>query len=238
MSETKMEIVWIQNLKGFIEGKFTANERWKEIFIEQLDRVNEENQEERKQTAALLNEQPAAKQWRARIKGGAWDAWENGRYGQEVPPFMEVEERDLYPASALTSLMEENERLKEENGQLIDENSDLRYEPWPEWAKAVLSVIRKHSGYDGYDDATEGVDMPLELSEHLSEMEAHLSEMEAEADRWKNKAEAAEARAQAAEQKLEKAVEFLKLYRTKTPIGHQPHLIAGYVDAFIKEAGE
>lgn len=32
-------------------------------------------------------------QWRSRIKGGAWDAWEQGRFGQEVPPFMEVEER-------------------------------------------------------------------------------------------------------------------------------------------------
>lgn len=34
-------------------------------------------------------------QWRSRIKGGPWDAWENGRYGQEVPPFMDVEERTV-----------------------------------------------------------------------------------------------------------------------------------------------
>lgn len=34
-------------------------------------------------------------QWRSRIKGGAWDAWEQGRFGQEVPPFMEVEERPV-----------------------------------------------------------------------------------------------------------------------------------------------
>ena len=38
----------------------------------------------------------AAWQWRSRIKGGEWDAWERGRYNQEVPPFMEVEERPLY----------------------------------------------------------------------------------------------------------------------------------------------
>lgn len=76
--------------------------------------------------------------------------------------------------------------LEEQVGRLEDENSDLRYEPWPEWARAVLKVIRKHSGYDGYDDATEGVDMPLELSEHLSEMEAEVG-------RWKARAEAAEA---------------------------------------------
>ena len=35
-------------------------------------------------------------QWRSRIKGGAWDAWERGRFGQEIPPFMEVEERPLF----------------------------------------------------------------------------------------------------------------------------------------------
>ncbi len=38
--------------------------------------------------------------WRSRVKGGAWDAWEQGRYGGEVPPFMEVEEQyALLPAS-------------------------------------------------------------------------------------------------------------------------------------------
>lgn len=77
--------------------------------------------------------------------------------------------------------------LEEEVGRLEDENSELRYEPWPEWARAVLKVIRSHTGYDGYDDATEGVDMPLELSEHLSEMDN-------EAERLKVRAEAAEAR--------------------------------------------
>jgi hypothetical protein len=41
---------------------------------------------------------PADWQWRSRIKGGAWDAWERGRFSQEVPPFMEVQERPLYAA--------------------------------------------------------------------------------------------------------------------------------------------
>ena len=79
------------------------------------------------------------------------------------------------------------EGLEEEVGRLEDENSELSYEPWPEWARAVLKVIRSHTGYDGYDDATEGVDMPLELSEHLSQVES-------DTDRWKARAEAAEAR--------------------------------------------
>lgn len=88
--------------------------------------------------------------------------------------------------STLESLQRENEALKEESGRLEDENSDLRYQPWPEWARAVLKVIRSGSGYDGYDDATEGVDMPLELSEHLSEMQNN-------ADRQQARAETAEA---------------------------------------------
>lgn len=88
--------------------------------------------------------------------------------------------------STLESLQRENEALKEENGSLLDENSDLRNEPWPEWAKAVLKVVRSHTGYDGYDDATEGVDMPLELEEHLSELQSVN-------DRLQFRAEAAEA---------------------------------------------
>lgn len=49
-------------------------------------------------TAALsaMDAEPVAHQWRTRIKGGAWDAWENGKYRQECPPFMEVEERPLF----------------------------------------------------------------------------------------------------------------------------------------------
>lgn len=85
--------------------------------------------------------------------------------------------------------------LEEEIGRLEDENSELRYEPWPEWARAVLKVIRSHTGYDGYDDAVEGVDMPLELSEHLSQVES-------DTDRWKARAEAAEARIAELEKRL------------------------------------
>lgn len=31
------ELVWVQNLKGFIKGEFPADERWKRIFLERLD---------------------------------------------------------------------------------------------------------------------------------------------------------------------------------------------------------
>ena len=42
-------------------------------------------------------------QWRSRIKGGEWDAWEQGRFGQEIPPFAEVEERAIYTGSPATA---------------------------------------------------------------------------------------------------------------------------------------
>ncbi len=38
---TKMETVWIQNLKGFINGVFPADDRWKKIFIDQLERIDQ-----------------------------------------------------------------------------------------------------------------------------------------------------------------------------------------------------
>lgn len=45
-----------------------------------------------------VESEPVAWQWRSRIKGGAWDSWENGRgrHGHDIPPFMDVEERPLY----------------------------------------------------------------------------------------------------------------------------------------------
>lgn len=38
-------------------------------------------------------------QWRIRLRGGAWDAWEQGRFGQEIPPFADVEERAVFTVS-------------------------------------------------------------------------------------------------------------------------------------------
>lgn len=80
-------------------------------------------------------------------------------------------------------LIDENATLTEEKGQLIDENSDLRHEPWPEWASSVLKVVRGHSGYDGYDDAAEGVDMPAELEETLSEYVSQIDRLKVENER-------------------------------------------------------
>lgn len=48
----------------------------------------------------------------------------------------------------------------------LDESAD-----WPEWATKCLKIIRANTGADGYDDATEGVDLPGELEEVLALME-------------------------------------------------------------------
>lgn len=46
--------------------------------------------------------EPDAWRWRSRIKGGGWDAWENGRYAQNAPLGMEVEEQALYAGIPFT----------------------------------------------------------------------------------------------------------------------------------------
>ncbi|MBE0561825.1 MAG: hypothetical protein IH622_13565 [Ochrobactrum anthropi] len=66
----------------------------------------------------------------------------------------------------------EKARLKSENDAQADQISELQMTPWPEWATKVLAVIRKRSGYDGYGDAIEGVDLPAELDECIAAIEA------------------------------------------------------------------
>ncbi len=73
--------------------------------------------------------------------------------------------------SRLEQAEKERDELKVDNDRLSDENSDLRCEPWPEWATSVLNVVRSCSGYDGYDDATDGVNLPAELEDCFSELE-------------------------------------------------------------------
>lgn len=119
----------------------------------------------------------------------------------------------LLPRSAeVAALKAENERLKEVIAGLEDDLDDARQEPWPEWAKAVVKVIREHTGYDGYDDATEGVDMPAELAECLSELSS-------EANRQKARAAAAEAR----EKTLREAAVPEELRKLTFAIQHNPN---------------
>jgi len=41
VTNIRMEKVWVQNLKSFVNGRFPADERWKKIFIEHLDAIND-----------------------------------------------------------------------------------------------------------------------------------------------------------------------------------------------------
>lgn len=47
---------------------------------------------------------------------------------------------------------------------------------WPDWATKCLKIIRDFSGADGFDDATEGVDLPGELEEALEHAQAEYQE--------------------------------------------------------------
>ena len=67
--------------------------------------------------APVSEPEPVAWQWRTRIKGGFWDAWESGKFGQECPPFMEYEERALFTSPP--DLAVENARLREAQSNRI-----------------------------------------------------------------------------------------------------------------------
>lgn len=103
---------------------------------------------------------------------------------------------NAFPAidAEMTQLRERVAELEEENGQLSDEVCELKIAPWPKWAEQCLKIVREHTGYDGYDDQ-DGVDLPEELAECLSEYEAQacaktiMLRANAEADRHKSTAE-------------------------------------------------
>lgn len=51
------ELVWIQNLKALVEdGMFRTDERWKKIFIDRLNEVNEASQSAATEIEALRRE--------------------------------------------------------------------------------------------------------------------------------------------------------------------------------------
>jgi len=102
-----------------------------------------------------------------------------------------------------------------EVGALEEQLEEARYEPWPKWAEDMQKTIRAASGYVGYDDATDGVNLPEELDELINHLtsEADRNLAEARASRKLDEAERAVehyragmtewiARAQAAEAQL------------------------------------
>ncbi|KAB2751765.1 Lar family restriction alleviation protein [Brucella anthropi] len=100
--------------------------------------------------------------------------WGNG----PIPEYLNgyAVSRELVTRSQAVELLAaeraENTRLQSENDAQADQISELQMTPWPEWATKVLAVIRKRSGYDGYGDAIEGVDLPAELDECIAAIEA------------------------------------------------------------------
>lgn len=97
-------------------------------------------------TAALaeLPGEPVAWQWRSRIKGGAWDAWESGRYGQEIPPFMEVEEGPLYAAPPAPAVVVKADGQKFQMGNIVRKKNGS----W--WEGRVVGFYSTEQTPDGY----------------------------------------------------------------------------------------
>lgn len=110
-----------------------------------------------------------------------------GRF--ELAPDERAEQPDVFPSVG------EVERLRAEVERLSDEVSDLQCAPWPEWAERMKAAIRAESGYDGYDDQTDGVDLPAELDELISELRRQADDktiaarVERETDQYKRVAE-------------------------------------------------
>lgn len=95
-----------------------------------------------------------------------------------------LKSRDVH-IQAASALRAELATLKAERERLVSDLEEARHQPWPEWATAVLKVIRSRSGNDGYDDALDGVDLPNELEETMAVLEeqAEKSYQEARVDR-------------------------------------------------------
>ena len=110
-----------------------------------------------------------------------------------------ADDREMLDAAAtLLALLDRAEAAEKERDELIDENSDLKNAPWPEWAERMKDMIRGETGYDGYDDVSNGIDLPTELDEMISELrsqtktaDAALSAEREKVDEWKQKAESA-----------------------------------------------
>jgi len=76
-------------------------------------------------------------------------------------------------------------KLTDERDQLSDDLHDERMKPWPNWLDDMKAQIRAVSGYDGYDDAIEGIDLPEELRELIDVLteEASKNTINAREDR-------------------------------------------------------
>ena len=102
--------------------------------------------------------------------------------------------------------------LEEEITCLIVERDDLEAEkdeaehaPWPEWAELLLKMIRERTGYDGFDDQIEGVDLPGELAEAFDYIDADEKKLRAQLAKAEQLWQVAQGRCDGLEEKLAKA---------------------------------
>ena len=107
----ELEMVWVQNLRGFINGHFPLTDEWKQIFLKNL--------------SALATPAPApeieglAVAWRWRLEG----MWKPGEFSygpsepmSERPSGWTIE--PLVPASALTAMAGKLREARAENAEL------------------------------------------------------------------------------------------------------------------------
>ena len=110
--------------------------------------------------------------------------------------------RAIYWAVDLLQRLPSERRAREEaereRDRAVDEACELRREPWPEWAEKIKNAVRDASGYDGYDDATDGVDLPAEVDDLINEFNSYVDKARKANDR----ATAAEQRVKALEEAL------------------------------------
>ena len=69
------------------------------------------------------------------------------------------------PVATVEALQARIAALEAELDDMEAERDEALRGPWPEWAEQMKKTIRKHSGYDGFDDASEGIDLAAELDE-------------------------------------------------------------------------
>lgn len=80
-----------------------------------------------------------------------------------------------YIAALERALLTEREASSAKVGELQDEIDEING-IWPDWADKSLKMVREVSGYDGYDDRYDGVDLPAELEEVISDLKLEVGD--------------------------------------------------------------
>ena len=121
-------------------------------------------------------------------KRNGFIAKEGGRdYQEQLVRLSDAEALIAEKDAEIERLAAKVNELEIECSDLESERDDAEHQPWPEWAETILKIVRKHSGYDGFAD-DDGIDLPRELSELLSEITARVERLTRERDKWETRA--------------------------------------------------